>query len=77
MHVEEHERDELSPPLQIPKNKSTTNLSVRRDSSEKARIRFSFDAGSSAGEYDTLTRLALLPSLPTTAPLIPTPIWPC
>ncbi|KAM7223804.1 Serine/threonine-protein kinase ppk6 [Rhypophila decipiens] len=60
LHAEEHERDGLSPTLQIPKNKSTTNLPVGRNSSEKARIRFSFDAGSSAGDYDSVTRSSIM-----------------
>lgn len=46
----------LTPSLQIPKNKSTGNLGLIGDSSEKARIRFSFDAGAAAAEYDALTR---------------------
>ena len=56
--VEERGRKTLSPTLQIPKNRSTGNLGVIGDSSEKARIRFSFDAGAAAAEYDTMTRLA-------------------
>jgi protein-serine/threonine kinase len=49
----------LLAPLQIPKNRSTGNLAAVGNSSEKARIRFSFDAGPSAAEYDTISRLAL------------------
>ncbi len=64
--AEERGRAQLSPALQIPKNKSTSNLSVMGDSSEKARMRFSFDAGAAAAaaEYDTMTRLAYS-SVPT------------
>ena len=51
-------RERLSPSLQIPKNRSTGNLGVMGDSSEKARIRFSFDAGAAAAEYDTISRSA-------------------
>ena len=54
-------RDALAPAaLHIPKNKSTSNLAVTRDNSEKARIRFSFDAGAAAAEYDNISRLACL-----------------
>ena len=55
---EEHGQAKLTPMLQIPKNRSTGNLSLVGDSSEKARIRFSFDAGGAAADYDTVTRLA-------------------
>jgi protein-serine/threonine kinase len=54
-------RQRLSPSLQIPKNRSTGNLGTvgtGGDNSEKARIRFSFDAGASAVEYDTMSRSA-------------------
>lgn len=47
----------LSLPLQLPKNRSTGNLAVAGDTPEKARMRFSFDAGAAAAEYDALTRL--------------------
>lgn len=46
----------LSPALQIPKNRSTGNLGVVVDAPEKARLRFSFDAGSVAADYDSITR---------------------
>jgi protein-serine/threonine kinase len=55
---EERGRSKLSPPLQLPKNRSTGNLAVAGDTPEKARMRFSFDAGAAAAEYDALTRLA-------------------
>lgn len=56
---EQRGRSRLSPGLHIPKNRSTGNLGhMGGDNSEKARIRFSFDAGPSATEYDTITRLA-------------------
>jgi protein-serine/threonine kinase len=51
-------RQRLSPALQIPKNRSTGNLGTVAESSEKARIRFSFDAGASAAEYDAMSRSA-------------------
>jgi hypothetical protein len=51
-------RQRLSPALQIPKNRSTGNLGTVGDSSEKARIRFSFDAGAAAAEYDAMSRSA-------------------
>jgi protein-serine/threonine kinase len=53
-------RERLAPALQIPKNRSTGNLAVASDSSEKARIRFSFDAGAAAAEYDAMSRSASL-----------------
>ena len=54
---EERGRSKLAPALQIPKNRSTGNLALSAaDSSEKARIRFSFDAGAAAAEYDSITR---------------------
>jgi protein-serine/threonine kinase len=57
---QERGRSKLSPPpLQLPKNRSTGNLAVAGDTSEKARMRFSFDAGAAAADYDALTRLAL------------------
>lgn len=56
--ADERGRSKLSPPLQLPKNRSTGNLAVAHDTSEKARLRFSFDAGAAAAEYDTLSRLA-------------------
>jgi hypothetical protein len=51
-------RGRLSPGLQIPKNRSTGNLGAMGDSSEKTRIRFSFDAGAAAVEYDSMSRSA-------------------
>lgn len=56
--VEAHGRARLAPALQIPKNRSTGNLGVMGDNSEKARLRFSFDAGAAPTEYDTLSRSA-------------------
>ncbi|KAK3322433.1 hypothetical protein B0H66DRAFT_601887 [Apodospora peruviana] len=53
-------RAELAPPLQIPKNKSTSNLVATGEGSERARIRFSFDAGAAAAEYDALTRSSIM-----------------
>lgn len=41
--------------LSIPKNRSTPNFA--HAGTEKARIRFSFDAGLAAAEYDTMSRL--------------------
>lgn len=58
--VEERGRAALAPALQLPKNKSTGNLGALGNNSEKARIRFSFDAGAAATEYDTLTRTAIM-----------------
>jgi protein-serine/threonine kinase len=49
----------LSPPLQLPKNRSTGNLVASGDTSDKARMRFSFDAGAAAADYDALTRFVL------------------
>ncbi|KAL2074690.1 hypothetical protein VTL71DRAFT_8469 [Oculimacula yallundae] len=40
--------------LSIPKNRSTPNFA--HSATEKARIRFSFDAGLAAAEYDTMSR---------------------
>jgi protein-serine/threonine kinase len=51
-------RQRLAPALQIPKNRSTGNLGIMGDNSEKARVRFSFDAGAAAAEYDSMSRLA-------------------
>lgn len=53
-------RTALSPPLQIPKNRSTGNLAAHADHIEKARLRFSFDAGSASTEYDALTRSPII-----------------
>ncbi|KAK4123686.1 Pkinase-domain-containing protein [Parathielavia appendiculata] len=50
----------LSPSLQIPKNRSTGNLGAMGDSSERARIRFSFDAGTAAAEYDAMSRSSIM-----------------
>ncbi|KAL0473653.1 serine/threonine protein kinase [Neurospora intermedia] len=50
----------VSPALHLPKNKSTGNLSVTNDSSEKARLRFSFDAGPAAVEYDAMARSSVM-----------------
>ncbi|AEO69361.1 e8e15d69-371f-4230-810a-09336a9b3e75 [Thermothielavioides terrestris] len=53
--------DRLWPALQIPKNRSTGNLGAAGDdSSDRARVRFSFDAGAGAAEYDALSRSALM-----------------
>ncbi|KAK3357499.1 hypothetical protein B0T25DRAFT_160855 [Lasiosphaeria hispida] len=58
--AEERGRAKLAPAqLQIPKNKSTGNLGAMGDSSEKARIRFSFDAGAAAADYD-ITRSSIM-----------------
>ncbi|KAJ9137288.1 Serine/threonine-protein kinase PSK2 [Pleurostoma richardsiae] len=58
----ERSRGELSPPLplHLPKNRSTGNLAAAPDTSEKARIRFSFDAGAAAADYDSITRAPLM-----------------
>ncbi|KAK3944666.1 Serine/threonine-protein kinase ppk6 [Diplogelasinospora grovesii] len=51
------------PPLSLPKNRSTGNLGVTADhAADKARLRFSFDAGSvaAATEYDTITRSSIM-----------------
>ena len=47
---------QLELPVHLPKNRSTGNLELVGNQSEKARIRFSFDAGAAAAEYDHLTR---------------------
>ncbi|KAK3990621.1 putative serine/threonine-protein kinase [Cladorrhinum sp. PSN332] len=57
---EDHGQAKLAPTLQIPKNRSTGNLGLVGDSSEKARIRFSFDSGAAATEYDTITRSSIM-----------------
>ena len=44
--------------IHIPKNRSTGNL-LAHAGTEKARIRFSFDAGMAAAEYDSMSRLVL------------------
>lgn len=59
-------RSKLSPPLQIPKNRSTGNLAVVSEMPEAqkstSRIRFSFDAGSGANtDYDSITRCVAHP----------------
>lgn len=51
-------RERLAPPLQIPKNRSTGNLSAAADNPEGARTRFSFDSGAAAAEFDAISRLA-------------------
>lgn len=48
-------RLKLSPPLQIPKNRSTGNL-ASAEGIDRSRIRFSLDAGAAAAEYDALAR---------------------
>ncbi|KAK4106645.1 Pkinase-domain-containing protein [Parathielavia hyrcaniae] len=53
-------RTRLSPALHIPKNRSTGNLGTMNDSSERARIRFSFDAGAAAAEYDSMSRSSIM-----------------
>ncbi|ERS97210.1 protein-serine/threonineeeee kinase [Sporothrix schenckii 1099-18] len=55
--------NQLALPLHIPKNRSTGNLTVASPDvpDHKARLRFSFDAGASAAEYDAATRLVPLP----------------
>ncbi|KAK3692364.1 hypothetical protein B0T22DRAFT_475295 [Podospora appendiculata] len=53
-------RAALAPSLQLPKNRSTGNLAIHGDSSERARIRFSFDAGAAAADYDAVTRGAIM-----------------
>lgn len=51
-------RSRLSPPLEIPKTRSTASLGgLPGDKSEKAHIRFSFDAGVAAAGFDNLARL--------------------
>lgn len=52
---------QLSPHLQIPKNRSTGNLAVvaegADDAERSSRFRFSFDAGSGAAlDYDSMAR---------------------
>ncbi|TVY56169.1 Serine/threonine-protein kinase ppk6, partial [Lachnellula cervina] len=47
--------------LLIPKNRSTGNLlAYGHKGTEKARIRFSFDAGASAAEYDNMSRSPIM-----------------
>ncbi|KAH9898897.1 hypothetical protein F4778DRAFT_741467 [Xylariomycetidae sp. FL2044] len=61
-------RTKLAPPLHPPKNLSTGNLSAvaelpaeSRDSSNKSRFRYSFDAGSGAAlDYDAVTRSTII-----------------
>ncbi|KAI7787937.1 hypothetical protein LA080_013242 [Diaporthe eres] len=54
-------KDKLSPPLQMPKNKSLSNLALAvPDNFEKARVRMSFDAGPAASEYDILARSPIM-----------------
>ncbi|KAL2257394.1 hypothetical protein VTK26DRAFT_235 [Humicola hyalothermophila] len=54
-------RERLSPSLQIPKNRSTGNLGVISDDSpDKPRIRFSFDSGAAAAEYETISRSSIV-----------------
>ncbi|KAF4636671.1 hypothetical protein G7Y89_g1406 [Cudoniella acicularis] len=47
-------QSEGSSELLLPKNRSTGNLHISKGT-EKARIRFSFDAGMAAAEYDTMS----------------------
>ncbi|KAK2070181.1 hypothetical protein P8C59_004698 [Phyllachora maydis] len=54
-------RSRLSPPLEIPKTRSTASLGgLPGDKSEKAHIRFSFDAGVAAAGFDNLARSSLM-----------------
>ncbi|CAK7567749.1 MAG: serine/threonine protein kinase [Sporothrix epigloea] len=48
--------NQLALPLHLPKNRSTGNLTVASSVAEKARIRLSFDASTSAAELDAATR---------------------
>ncbi|KAH9429909.1 hypothetical protein MCOR02_009637 [Pyricularia oryzae] len=48
------------PGLQIPKNRSTGNLAVIGETSDRSRIRFSFDAGSAGADLDLLTRSPIM-----------------
>ncbi|CAK7229227.1 serine/threonine protein kinase [Sporothrix bragantina] len=52
--------NQLALPLHLPKNRSTGNLTIASDVSDKTRIRFSFDAGSSAAEFDAATRSPIM-----------------
>ncbi|CAK7207367.1 serine/threonine protein kinase [Sporothrix eucalyptigena] len=52
--------NQLALPLYLPKNRSTGNLTVASDVSDKARLRFSFDAGASAAEFDAATRSPIM-----------------
>lgn len=48
------------PELRLPKNRSTGNLLSHVQTTEgRGRIRFSFDAGSVAADFDTMSRLVL------------------
>ncbi|KAK2630223.1 hypothetical protein QTJ16_001043 [Diplocarpon rosae] len=62
-HCEPSERGRRSPSpgpsqLAIPKNRSTPNFA--HGGTEKARIRFSYDAGLAAAEYDTMSRSSVM-----------------
>ncbi|KAL8381426.1 hypothetical protein RB595_005611 [Gaeumannomyces hyphopodioides] len=58
--ADERGRPKLSASLQIPKNRSTGNLAVIGESSDRGRIRFSFDAGAATAEFDGLTRSPIM-----------------
>ncbi|CAK7268786.1 serine/threonine protein kinase [Sporothrix epigloea] len=48
--------NQLALPLHLPKNRSTGNLTVTSSVAEKARMRLSFDASTSAAELDAAIR---------------------
>jgi hypothetical protein len=50
----------LSPPLQIPKNRSTGNLASIGEHADKSRYRLSYDASSAAVDYESITRFVVL-----------------
>ncbi|KAL8409061.1 hypothetical protein RB594_007489 [Gaeumannomyces avenae] len=56
----ERGRPKLPATLQIPKNRSTGNLAVVGEGSDRGRIRFSFDAGAATAEFDGLTRSPIM-----------------
>lgn len=62
-NTERGRRSQSPSELLIPKNRSTGNLLAHaQKGTEKARIRFSFDAGLAASEYDTMSRLVVAAS---------------
>ncbi|KAL8297196.1 hypothetical protein RB597_006328 [Gaeumannomyces tritici] len=58
--ADERGRPKLPATLQIPKNRSTGNLAIVGEGSDRGRIRFSFDAGAATAEFDGLTRSPIM-----------------
>jgi hypothetical protein len=70
---QESRTGKLSPPLQIPKNRSTGNLAGIGRHAERARYRLSYDASSAMLDYESMTRFVALSSAHAAFRLLATP----